>query len=212
MRDEPGLRERKKEELRARLSELALEFFSRRGFGAVTVAEIAAAANVSEKTVFNYFETKEDLLLGGRAEVDARLLRAVADREPGTSVLAVVKHHTLALADQLERVPARKRAAFRKIVQSAPSVHLRLLELSLHAEEALGAHLAAELGTGPHDPTSRVLAATVGALTRLAFGIGWPPASARSHAETRAGIEAAFAQLERGFATYGVNALARSVK
>jgi AcrR family transcriptional regulator len=200
-----GLRERKKLELRKRLSDLALELFAERGFENVTVAEIAAAANVSEKTVFNHFATKEDLLLGGREEVEARLLRAIQERAPGTSVLSVVRRHTLALADQMETVPARRRAAFRNVVQSTPAVHMRMLEISLRSEEALGAYLAAEQGTGPHDPTSRVVASTIGALTRLAFGIGWPPAKRRSHAEVRAGIDAAFDRLERGLANLGRN-------
>ena len=58
-----GLRERKKRLMRQQLSDTATEMFLERGFDAVRVSEIAAACGVSEKTVFNYFPTKESLLL-----------------------------------------------------------------------------------------------------------------------------------------------------
>ncbi len=62
---EVGLRERKKQQTRELITDTAHRLFSDRGFDAVTVAEVARAANVSEVTVFNYFPTKEDLFFGG---------------------------------------------------------------------------------------------------------------------------------------------------
>ena len=61
-----GLRERKKAETRQAISDVATRLFEARGFEAVTVAEIAAAANVSAKTVFNYFPAKEDLFFDAK--------------------------------------------------------------------------------------------------------------------------------------------------
>jgi AcrR family transcriptional regulator len=60
--DPPGLRERKKQRTRELIAETARELFVERGFERVTVAEIARSSEVSEKTVFNYFPTKEDLV------------------------------------------------------------------------------------------------------------------------------------------------------
>src|SRR5476649_1530778 len=57
-----GLRERKKRLMRQQLSDTATEMFVERGFDAVRVSEIAAACGVSEKTVYNYFPTKESLI------------------------------------------------------------------------------------------------------------------------------------------------------
>ena len=57
-----GLRERKKQQTRELLAETARRLFTERGFERVSVAEIARVADVSEKTVFNYFPTKEDLV------------------------------------------------------------------------------------------------------------------------------------------------------
>src|SRR5689334_11485929 len=58
-----GLRERKKRLLRQQLSDTATRMFIERGFDAVRVTEVAEACGVSDKTVFNYFPTKEALVL-----------------------------------------------------------------------------------------------------------------------------------------------------
>ena len=78
-----GLRERKKRLMRQQLSDTATEMFMARGFGAVRVAEVAEACGVSEKTVFNYFPTKESLILD-RLESTMASLRTGLD-EPGVA-------------------------------------------------------------------------------------------------------------------------------
>src|ERR671935_2910676 len=82
-----GLRERKKQRTRELIAETARRMFVERGFEHVTVAEIARAAEVSEKTVFNYFPTKEDLVYWRLESFEEELLAAVRDRAPGESVL-----------------------------------------------------------------------------------------------------------------------------
>lgn len=74
-----GLRERKKAETRQAISDVATRLFEARGFEAVTVAEIAAAANVSAKTVFNYFPAKEDLFFDAEDAVRDALVAAVPE-------------------------------------------------------------------------------------------------------------------------------------
>lgn len=80
-----GLRELKKRETRQRISNVATEMFLARGFETVTVTEIAAAAGVSEKTVYNYFPTKESLVLDQLEGQIERLVGAVRDRAHGVS-------------------------------------------------------------------------------------------------------------------------------
>ncbi|MDA0161456.1 TetR family transcriptional regulator [Solirubrobacter ginsenosidimutans] len=71
-----GLRERKKAATRAAISDVATRLFEARGFEAVTVADIAAAADVSKKTVFNYFPAKEDLFFDAEDAVRDALVAA----------------------------------------------------------------------------------------------------------------------------------------
>ena len=83
-----GLRERKKRETRARIADTALRLFKERGFDQTTVADVAAAADVSVKTVFNYYPAKEDLFFDRADEIEQIWLDAVADRRPGEPLLA----------------------------------------------------------------------------------------------------------------------------
>src|SRR3954466_8282396 len=93
--DAPGLRERKKEQTRRLIAETARRLFAERGFDAVTVGEVARAADVSEKTVFNYFATKEDLFYSGMEAFEDQLLAAIRDRAPGETVLAAFRRFLL---------------------------------------------------------------------------------------------------------------------
>src|SRR5919199_3345716 len=93
-RPNEGLRERKKRAAQQAIAATARRLFAERGFDDVTVAEVAAAADVSEKTVFNYFPTKEDLAFAGREEGVAMFVAALAERPPGTSVLDVFRSLT----------------------------------------------------------------------------------------------------------------------
>ena len=82
-----GLRERKKQQTRELLAETARRLFTERGFERVSVAEIAREADVSEKTVFNYFPTKEDLVYWRLESFEEELLDTIRSRGEGESVL-----------------------------------------------------------------------------------------------------------------------------
>ncbi|MFE4310071.1 TetR family transcriptional regulator [Streptomyces sp. NPDC056891] len=92
----PGLRERKKERTRRALSDAAVALFLERGFDAVSVAEVAAAAEVSKPTVFRYFPAKEDLVLHRFADHEDESARVVAaGRRAGTAPLDALSAHLL---------------------------------------------------------------------------------------------------------------------
>src|SRR6202021_2372965 len=88
-RPEPhtGLRERKKLATRQSLRRVALDLVSERGFAHVTVDDIAAAADVSTRTFFNYFPSKEAALFGIDPDQVAELRESVAHLAPGEPVL-----------------------------------------------------------------------------------------------------------------------------
>src|SRR3954451_15218092 len=85
---QPGLRERKKQQTRQLIADAARRLFAERGFEAVRVSEVAAAADLSEATVFNYFPSKEDLFYSGLEAFETALLAAIRERPPGSSALA----------------------------------------------------------------------------------------------------------------------------
>ena len=94
---EEGLRARKKRETRERIAAAARELFVAHGFDAVTVVDVARAAQVSEATVFNYFPTKDDLFFGGGLEqFQATTLAAIRDRPATESAVAAFRRYTVA--------------------------------------------------------------------------------------------------------------------
>src|SRR6266849_10183633 len=95
MAAEAGLRERKKQQTRELIADTARRLFADRGFDAVTVAQVARAADVSEVTVFNYFPTKEDLFYGGMQFFEEELLEAARSRRPGESALKAIRRRLL---------------------------------------------------------------------------------------------------------------------
>src|SRR5690349_19479268 len=102
-----GLRERKKRLTRQQLADTAAQMFMARGFDAVRVTEVADACGVSEKTVFNYFPTKEALVLD-RLEVTMSSLRAgLADRavSPLVAALRILDDELTTMTSQLSEQP-----------------------------------------------------------------------------------------------------------
>ncbi|HET6987162.1 MAG TPA: helix-turn-helix domain-containing protein, partial [Kribbella sp.] len=95
-----GRRERKKAELRTRISEVATALFLERGFDDVSVSEIAEAADVARPTVFAHFARKEDLLFDRYPEAEALVVAAVNDRPAGTSAVVALSELLVTLADQ----------------------------------------------------------------------------------------------------------------
>ena len=87
----PGLRDRKKAETRVRIHKEALRLFERQGFANTTVAEIAEAADVSPRTVFLHYPTKEDIVFGDVSSALDWLETALRSRPAGTTTSQVVR-------------------------------------------------------------------------------------------------------------------------
>nr|WP_042180700.1 TetR family transcriptional regulator [Kibdelosporangium sp. MJ126-NF4]CEL14523.1 Transcriptional regulator, TetR family [Kibdelosporangium sp. MJ126-NF4]CTQ88888.1 Transcriptional regulator, TetR family [Kibdelosporangium sp. MJ126-NF4] len=124
---EPGLRERKKQQTRRRIIDVAIGLFGERGFENVPVAQIAKQAEVSEATVFNYFPSKEDLVYQDMEEYEITLLSAVRARADGVTVVGAFRDFLLrprgALADESIDVIAK----VARIIADSPTLQAREL-------------------------------------------------------------------------------------
>ena len=101
-RPQTGLRERKKLATREALHEAALRLFAERGYRATTVADIADAANVSERTFFRYFRSKEDVALQDLGRLLPRLEQAIRERPSSEPPLRALLNAFLGLAESAE--------------------------------------------------------------------------------------------------------------
>jgi AcrR family transcriptional regulator len=160
-----GLRERKKRQTREQIAATAVELFHARGFDEVTVAEVARAADVSEKTVFNYFPTKEDLVFSHAEEHLQARVDAIRNRVPGLPLTRVFEAETLAFLDALAAGPFEEVLAVPRLVRTSPTLRDGLL---LRWER----EAAALVGAVTDDEDDLVAAAVVRALLwthRLVF-------------------------------------------
>src|SRR4051812_40858524 len=123
-----GLRARKKRVAREAIAATARRLFAERGFDAVTVAEIAAAADVSEKTVFNHFPTKEDLAFAGREAGIAQLVADITERPPGTPVLDVFRALTAAVIDDFVAGENEDLLTVARIIRGSRTLRERLTD------------------------------------------------------------------------------------
>jgi AcrR family transcriptional regulator len=139
-----GLRERKKRQTRHTLLAVAESLFEARGYENVTVAEIADAANISVKTLFTYFRSKEDLAFGDADRLRDQILSAVQEREAHQSPVDAVA----ALLDRLvvEGNAGTGLEGFHTLVGESAALQSRLRRMWDDYEQDLAAVLVAELG------------------------------------------------------------------
>lgn len=191
-----GLRERKKEQTRRLIAKVATALFMERGFDHVTVAEVAYEADVSEKTVFNYFHSKEDLFFDEAAERQAALVAAVRDRE--RSLLDALRRLQ---GKGIERMTTPEFARWARVIEESPALRAKELELMGRFEAALADAI------GLPELESRLVASmiigvqwqlfTLARERALAGHLG--PAAAR---RLRQDVRVAYDLLERGLRGY----------
>ncbi|MET8997936.1 TetR family transcriptional regulator [Amycolatopsis sp. NPDC004169] len=204
MNDELGLRERKKLRTRAAISVAAIGLFLERGFDAVGVAEVARVAEVSKRTLFAYFPTKEDLVLHRFADHETDAADVVRARPPGQGPLAALREAFVRGLDAREPVTGLcdlpEVVAVFRLVTRTPALVARLAEFTSAGEVALAAALAE---AGVPSPDAGLAAAQISAVRRtlatanmaaVAAGV----AAAEQYPEARVTAERAFTLLSSG--------------
>src|SRR6266480_6094953 len=162
-----GLRERKKLRTRQALAQAALQLCLQRGFDAVTVAEIADAAEVSVTTLFSYFASKEALLFDLEPQIAAELAAVVRDRPAGQDVLEAVRTYLLTLPpwDPAMRTQYQQ---FSALVQNTPALSSYWQQMWMTHADTLAKAIAAEDGLDEPDLRSRAIAKFVVVAAMLA--------------------------------------------
>jgi AcrR family transcriptional regulator len=143
-----GLRETKKIETRRAIAAAGMRLFVTRGFDHVTVGDIARDANVSEKTVFNYFPTKEDIFFDEVPERLKALTDAVRARRPEQSLVETMHHLH---AKQTGRLASPGFAQFSRTIAESPALQAKEVEVMAQFTDHLAATIREELGIHPAD-------------------------------------------------------------
>ena len=171
-----GLRERKKRLMRQQLSDTATQMFMEQGFDAVRVSEVAEACGVSEKTVFNYFSTKESLILDRLEATMASLRTGLA--EPG---VAPVEAALRILDDELSAMtswlaaqddPAQAGAAIQRfgaLIQATPSLRAHQSDMMDQFVAVAADILAERAEMSSDDPEPQIAATALLGLWRIQF-------------------------------------------
>jgi AcrR family transcriptional regulator len=194
-----GLRERKKQQTRETIARVALELFAERGYDETTLADIAEAADVSPRTIFSYYESKEDILFCEEGAFVDRLRKVLDERPAGTTTIDTIRDFFASIEHPNEQARLRK-----KIVTDTPSLQMRLRAQHAQLEPILVESITRDLGAGPDDMrplliASSMMAAFMSVRDRLFEGdAGGEPVSHEQEMAildqvldfTRAGLEA----------------------
>jgi AcrR family transcriptional regulator len=164
---EIGLRERKKQRTREQIVERAMALFDERGFEHVTIADIAAAADIAPRTFFSYFPSKEDVVFHDFGLMFDAIKERIDERAEGESTMDALRAFLAALFAQLDhRDPAEQ--CRRRVISASPSLQQYDRELVGRIEHVIADGLARDLGVEPGSLRARVVAAAAAAgLTEL---------------------------------------------
>jgi AcrR family transcriptional regulator len=152
----PGLRERKKLKMRAAIQEKAMRLFLEKGFQATTIEEIAESVEISPSTFFNYFPTKEDVVL--QDDLDPLMIAAFNAQPAELSPLAALRNAMRAVFSNLtpeQNVLARQRMA---LISADDDLRAAMLGQFMGLVDGIAGLMAARTGGSPTDFAVRNLA------------------------------------------------------
>jgi AcrR family transcriptional regulator len=203
-----GLRERKKLQTRQHIAEVAMRLFAEHGFEEVTVDQIAAAADVAKKTVFNYFPTKEDLVFSRADQHEQDLIALVREHSAGTPLVEAFRAWSMRRLDRIAELPAGfQRGSVFDLTRHSQALQRRGLEMQERWARLLAEELAAANGRPAWDPVSSCVARTLLNANRSAFmevhrQLQLGATSADAARAGRAAADQIYDLLEHGLAGY----------
>jgi AcrR family transcriptional regulator len=151
-----GLRERKKQQTRETIARAALRLFAEHGYDETTLAEIAEAANVAPRTIFAYFESKEDILLCEENGFLTELKRRLDGRPAGTTTVDAIREFLSSLDHPDEEAKLRK-----QVIAANPDLQVKMRGRHAQLEPMLAESIAKDLGAEPDDIRPLLIAASM---------------------------------------------------
>jgi AcrR family transcriptional regulator len=136
MSQSPGLRDRKKQRTRRTIEQVALALFEENGFDGTTIDMIAAAADISPRTFFHYFPSKEDVVLADYASRLDRIVAALRASLAGEAPWPALRAAFLSVAADYETERGELLRRFR-LIEATPSVAARNLQIQATWEDAV---------------------------------------------------------------------------
>jgi AcrR family transcriptional regulator len=170
-------RERKKQRTREQIVERAMALFDERGFEHVTIAEIAAAADIAPRTFFSYFPSKEDVVFHDFDVIFERIHERIDGRAEDETTMEAMRAFLAELLAQLGHDDPAEQCR-RRVISGSPSLQQHDRELVGRIEDVIADGLARDLGVEPGSLRARLVAAAAAAsLTELErhFDKGKPP-------------------------------------
>jgi len=168
---DPGRRQRKKQRTRDALIETAMKLFAAKGYDHTAIHEITDAVDVSERTFFRYFASKEDLVLSLIRDGSAAFAEALAARPPQEEPLTAARQ---AFQISLRQLPGGTESlpsylSVMRLIDSTPALLAAYLRYVHDHDDEIIEVLARREGVDPAtDRRPHVLAAMIGALVFLA--------------------------------------------
>jgi AcrR family transcriptional regulator len=158
-----GLRERKKQQTRETIARAALKLFAERGYDETTLAEIAEAADVAPRTIFAYFESKEDILLCEEDHFLGNLRRRLEERPEGTTTVDAIRAFLGSMQPPNEEARLRK-----QIITDNRGLQMKMRGRHAELEPMLAESIAKDLGSDPGDIRPLLIAASITAAFKSA--------------------------------------------
>ncbi|SHG67791.1 TetR family transcriptional regulator [Streptoalloteichus hindustanus] len=168
MTEQRGLRERKKNRTRHALADAALRLFVERGFHATTVADIAAAADVSPRTFFGHFRSKEDVAFVRTDERFELFLAGLRAAPPDAPLLDQLRSSIRQVVAETIVAPGERERNRLRMIFSVPEVRAKTLVRLSEAQVEVVAVLTARLRPGTDEAlVTAAVGALVGALVAV---------------------------------------------
>jgi AcrR family transcriptional regulator len=151
-----GLRERKKQQTRERIADAALKLFAERGYDETTLDEIADAADVSRRTIFAYYDSKEEILFCGESDYLARLKQMLDERPESATTVDAIRQFLSTIEPLDDAAVLRK-----ELITRTPALQMKARAQHAEIEPMLAESIAKDLDADPHDIRTLLIAASI---------------------------------------------------